>query len=203
MPAIVWPTVKPYIPAAGFLRVRAAAELSVSPYTGALRSATLAVLWSASYTLQPDKADFRQIAALVDSLEGPTNPVSIFDPWRAHPKLLGTTGVSPLVATAASRGGRALTVKSLPLSSAVFVRGDLFELNGALYQIMADATSNGSGQATLSILPGLRGGAAVDDAIVLNFPRGPFRMSPDSAAEFARVGTLPQSGTLTFIEDIP
>lgn len=65
----------------------------------------------------------------------------------------------------------------------LFKAGDLIQLGTAgtsrLHKVLIDAASDGSGNATLEIFPGLRESPVDDSAIVIANPKGLFRLAQD------------------------
>lgn len=77
MPIYNWPLHK-WIPASGTFRVKSIPSLSVSPYTGASRSASGGMMWVAEQTWPAQTLyEAHEIQAFLDRLEGPVNPVLI------------------------------------------------------------------------------------------------------------------------------
>ena len=68
-----------------------------------------------------------------------------------------------------------------PSVSGVFLAGDYIQLGSAssaqLYQVLQDASSNGSGEITLDIWPNLRTNVVDGAPVVVNSPKGIFRLA--------------------------
>lgn len=105
---------------------------------GAMTRATFAPLWS-----------------FLTSRGGQASSFTITLPGLVTPR--GTASGTPLVNGAAQIGSSLIT-DGWTINSAILKKGDFIEIDGdpKVYQITEDATSNGSGQATLSIYPNLR-----------------------------------------------
>lgn len=105
---------------------------------GAMSRATFAPLWS-----------------FLNSRAGQSSQFTVSLPALGTPR--GTAAGTPLV-NGGGQIGSSLVTDGWALSSLVLRKGDFIEIDGdpKVYQITADATSNGSGQATLSIYPALR-----------------------------------------------
>lgn len=105
---------------------------------GAMKRATFAPLW-----------------AFLVSRAGQANSFSMNIPGLIVPR--GTAGGTPLV-NGGAQSGSSLVSDGWSINSAVLLKGDFIEIDNdkKVYQITADVTSNGSGQATLSIYPPLR-----------------------------------------------
>ncbi len=87
----------------------------------------------------------------------------------------------------AGQTGRSLAIGGLTPGATVKA-GDLFQLGtgGAsrLHAALADATADGSGHATLDIWPALRASPGDGDVVVVNTPKGVFRLA--AAPPFSR-----------------
>lgn len=84
-------------------------------------------------------------------------------------------------ATAALVNGAAQTGNGLVVdgmgNAKTLLEGDHFQLESRLYRIVVDATSDGSGNATLQFEPNLRSAPADDAALTLAAPKGLFRLA--------------------------
>lgn len=216
-----WPDGPDFAPINGSFRLTPLSSISASPYTGAVKSVALALLWVARFeialrTLQ-NAHDFQ---GFIEQLEGSSNPVRLFDRWRPVPALLSssisgfsdgtfftdgtgfTDGWAPLVLVAATKGSRAVAIEGLPASQECFRRGDLIGIGASLYEVRAGVTSNSSGQALINILPGLRAGVAPGDAVTLWKPRIAMRLISGSEFEVFRSNKNPGHVELSFVEDV-
>lgn len=123
-----------------------------------------------------------------------------FDPDARRPR--GAAGGTPLVKGAA-QSGYSLITDGWPNSTAVLKAGDWIQAGGLLRMVVADATSNGSGEATLDISPGIGPGQAPADnaAITTTNPKGKFRLIDDRVtweSDVLRLGMM----SFTAIEDL-
>jgi len=94
-----------------------------------------------------------------------------------------THAASPLV-NGADQTGATLAIDGVQASkAAVFKAGDYFQLGSGssarLHMVTADATSNGSGEATLDIWPPLRASPADNAGLTIASPKGVFRLTGD------------------------
>lgn len=139
-------------------------------------------LWRPSLTIVPMVADdWREIAALIRKLRGRTNRLRLFDPSRTLRGAGGATSTINIGADAVA-GATSITLKNLTVSQAVALAADdLIGIGENLYAISDDAPSDGSGEATVNILPALRQGVAVDDPVNLASPTGLFMLAGDPA----------------------
>lgn len=217
-----WPDGSDFCPINGSFRLMPVSHTSASPYTGSIKAINLAQIWMARFEIDlRNLANATDFQGFIDGLEGPTNPVRLFDRWRPFPRaLLGeksgfsdgtffddgtgfTDGWSPMVVTAASQGERRVHVEDLPASKECFRRGDLIGLGGYLYELRAGVTSNADGEALLNILPGLRANVAPGDRVTLWRPRVAMRFANSGDFEIARQGRNPVRVELNFVEDVP
>lgn len=126
--------------------------------------------WTETYGVMPStSATVRAFLAEVNDL------------WRngtsfttTHPllTLMGAGGGTPLV-NGASQTGTSLITDGWPISTAILKAGDLITITGStvVREITADVSSNGSGQATLSINPPIyTGGSPADNAPIDTTP---------------------------------
>lgn len=146
-------------------------------------SGPLSEFWRAQVVLHgagvgmPDAPGWRDTAAFIQSLRGGENRVRLFDA-RRYPSR-GAGGVLPTIAFAATAlaGATTITVKGLIASQLVaLANDDHFSVGENLYTVIGNAGSDGSGEATVTFLPPLRAGAAVNDSINLYKPTGAFRL---------------------------
>ena len=66
--------------------------------------------------------------------------------------------------------GRQLIVDDLPVSAAVALEGDWFQVNSEFKRLTANATTNGSGQVTLNFKPPLRVSPIDNDEVIFDEP---------------------------------
>jgi hypothetical protein len=223
-----WPGSDDFRPMSGRMHLVTVAHISASPYTGSGKAVTLAQVWKADFSFNSRAlARGHDLQGLVESLEGPVNPVRMFDWWRQYPAALlgGVTGFSdgtlfddgtgftdgwaPMVASAAAQGARFVHMEGLPEETECFRRGDLFGidhhgeggLQNFLHEVRAGVTSNANGEALVPILPGLRKAIAPSDAIRLWRPKVHMRLLPDHEA-LNRSFNAADPITLSFVEDV-
>lgn len=89
----------------------------------------------------------------------------------------GTWG-TPLV-KGGSQSGNTLDIDGVG-NATVRRAGDMFQLEDRLYQLVADDTSDGSGNATITFEPSLRSSPANDAALTVSSPKGLFRLTTNS-----------------------
>jgi len=126
-------------------------------------------------------SDIKELFGFLSAQRGQTDTFDFALPQYYN---TGSFAGTPLV-DGGSQSGNALNVKGFSLSSAdVVARGDFFKIAGddKVYIITADASSDGSGDATLAIVPQLITSPAGDAAITPHTSGAPllFKMSASS-----------------------
>lgn len=217
-----WPDGPDFCPINGSFRLLPISLTSASPYTGSIKGIGLAQIWAARFEIDlrnlANAADFQ---GFIESLEGPTHPVRLFDRWRPFPLALKgevsgfsdgtffddgtgfTDGWAPAIVTACARGERRVHMEGLPASAECFRRGDVIGIGGFVYEIRSGVSSNAAGEALVNILPGLRAGVAAADPVTLWRPRVAMRLANSGDFEIARQGRNPGRVELQFVEDVP
>jgi len=154
-------------------------------------------LWVGHIDLRPMRgADAATWQAFIMSLQGQTGTFLLGDPLKATP--LGAGGGSPVV-DGADQSGAELAISGAPASVTGWLKaGDHIQVGtGAtthLHAVLKDVNTNGSGGATIDVWPALRGAPANGGAVVINSPKGIWRMTdrtngwavaPDKTSKFA------------------
>ncbi len=200
---IDWPTTCAFFPSNSVFYLRPAGTISQSPYTGSLKAVSAQALWIAEYTLFHRKpAENIDLQGFLAELDGPASVVNVLDFHRREPQLLAGTAYSPLVAVAGAAKENSVTIKDLPLSTDCFKRGEIVEIGGYCYQLRTDQASDGSGEATLLIKPGLRQGVAVDDPVTIYTPRCKMRWANSTDFQVSSALVYGDPVTLRFVEDV-
>lgn len=211
-------------PAEAMFRVGSLSQLSTSPYTGASIGYSLGQLWMATLTfnnrLLEDAFDFQ---AFLSRLEGPINPVRLFDWQRRFPRLFSAqaeqpfsdlslfddgsgwaeTGLTPLVSATALLGARTILTDGWPVSTSVLMRGDLFGVGGFMYEVLKPAATDSSGATSITFQPGLREQVIDGDPLRLYRPNCRFRLMTDAEAAINRNVVHGEPFTLSFMEYMP
>ncbi len=125
--------------------------------------------WRAVFTLPPmPRADAGAWTAFFAALRGAFGTFEGYDPAARTPR--GAAGGTPLVA-GGSQTGNALATDGWPASTTgVLLAGDYIELDGRYHMVVEDASSDGTGAATLSIEPALRSSPPDNEPIVTANP---------------------------------
>lgn len=121
------------------------------------------------------RAEFAPVLAFMIAQRGQFESFQIVPPLIATP-LGDVSGSAPLV-DGASQTGRSLITNGWGPSKTVLAAGDFIKLanNNKVYMVTADAVSDGSGDATLSIEPALMTSPA--DASAITVSGVPFTMA--------------------------
>lgn len=91
---------------------------------------------------------------------------------------LGTPTGTPLVKGGSQARSKVLASDGWTPSTTVLKAGDFIQIDYRLYMVLADVTSDGSGNASIDIFPRLR--AHLDNAsIITSSPKGLFRLTND------------------------
>ena len=138
-----------------------------SPHTKATQRVLLGgARWVATYTLPKMFRDqFASWQSILLQLEGGVNTFYGYDPDAITPRgnIVGST---PLV-NGGSQTGSTLITDGWANSTLVLKAGDYFTVNTELKMVTADATTNGSGQVTISFKPALRSSPADNAALTV------------------------------------
>ncbi|MFC6644135.1 hypothetical protein ACFQBQ_00720 [Granulicella cerasi] len=129
---------------------------------------------------------------------GKLNTFLIGDPSYKHPQ--GTVKGVPVVNGAQSAMATTLSTKGwTPNSYRLLLPGDYLQVGYRLHRVIDVVNSDANGDATISLWPSLREAVTDGQAIILNNPRGLFRMSDNKQSitiDETRYGAL----TLTVVE---
>lgn len=113
--------------------------------------------WTATYNLPPlNASDAGQWIAFLTKLRGQTHSFFAYDPARTTAQ--GSPSGTPLV-NGAGQTGTSLVTDGWTNSTAILKAGDYISVDATLrqlYMVVADVSSDGSGNATLTIEPPIR-----------------------------------------------
>jgi hypothetical protein len=186
--SITYPLNLPASP--GFTRCRfgghSVVAITRSPFTGGQQvQAYPGQWWTAELSLPPMKrAQAEAWNAFLLSLNGLEGTFLLGDPAARVPQ--GTATGTPLV-DGASQTGNVLNTKGWTASQTGILRaGDYLQLGSGssthLHKVLADANSDGSQKAGLTIWPSLRTSPGNSDPITVLSPRGLFRLAGNDTA---------------------
>ncbi len=140
--------------------------------------------WIFGVTLPPlNEAKAREMMAFFGKLKGRFGTFLIGDPLRSAPRgsNLGTPVVSAASGATVEAGSNTLDTSGWTTGeTGVLLEGDHFQIgtgvNTRLYEVLNDVSSDGSGLATIDIWPDLREDATPSESLVVNNPKGTFRL---------------------------
>jgi hypothetical protein len=135
-------------------------------------------IWRMQLTLPPmkDRAVIDPWLAFLRKLRGRSGYFLAIGDWaRLAPRGTATAAM----VNGASQTGNGLIVDGMGAGKTL-LEGDLFQLENRLYSLAADATSDGSGNATLQIEPSLRTAPADNAVLTLTNPKGLWRLDQNS-----------------------
>lgn len=194
----------PPLTSGGFTRLPNIAQWSLmantqsitSPFDGSTQTiVNPGARWRASLTWNNmSRPDWSVLAAFIASLGGRAGRFTYGPPQhrrRATAAIPGTVRVN-----GAGQTGTTLAIDGLPNSVVVFEAGDYISFPNAasrpqLHTITAQATSNGSGQVTLSIAPPLRGSPADNAIVTHDSPVGVFMLTDDETGAATHDASTP------------
>lgn len=226
---VQWPSSK-WTPMSWQFRVQPVSVQSRSPYTGAQKAIRLAQLWVINATWNNrDKADAIAFQAFLESLDGPSTLIRMYDWWKRIPQLMsgsasepwsddtlftddtgwGSMALAPTFKYDYPRGTQQVVISNLPVSAAALLAGDNFEVPnhvleqaGFLHTLTRPANADAAGESSIYFKPGLRAAVVAGDPLVLFEPRGTFRMNSDPEA-INRMFHWGEPFSLNFTEDLP
>lgn len=140
--------------------------------------------WRIDFSVPPitSREEYSKWMAFGASLRGSYNYFLLGDPMATSPLGVGTG--TPVV-NAGGQTGNTLTTDGWTAGvSGILKAGDYFQLGSGtssrLYMLTQDADSDSAGAATLNFVPALRSSPALNAPLVINSPKGLFRMDANS-----------------------
>lgn len=167
-------------------RSRGVVGVATSPFTGQRQTyAWPGQWWEVEVTLPPMlSATAEPWVAFLVGLNGLEGSFSLGDSIRKTPRGVGTG--TPLVKGAAQTGYDLATDGWTANQTGIMKAGDWVQLGSGstarLHKVMADANSNSSGEATLTLWPALRSSPADNAALTINSAKGVFALSEIGAS---------------------
>lgn len=142
-----------------------------------------------------------EVEALILSLRGFTNRLVVHNLARPTPRGVGVGGNTPRV-NGAGQTGASLNIDGLPASTnGIWLKGDMFSVNGELKALVAAVNSNGSGQANILFEPPLRAAPADNTTILTDKPTTRFISAKASSPWLFRQVSV-SSHELVLTEDL-
>lgn len=175
--AITYPlTIPEPLPDKLVLRAVDVAAISFSPWTGEQQVQQHQGAWWEGEVSLPfmKRAQWAKWAAFLISLRGQVGTFYMPAYMTLSPQ---GSGGSPKV-NGGGQTGATLNLKNFAVSTSnVLLAGDFLQVGDELKQVLTDTSSNGSGYATVDIYPPLRESPANDANVILDNPKGLFRLA--------------------------
>lgn len=114
----------------------------------------------------------------------------------------GSGAGTPLINGVGLTGNSIATDGWTPNAAGVLLEGDLVQIRNQLVMCTADVTANGSGQATLTVMPAIRIAPTDNSAIVTSAPTGIFRVLDPSISWGQGPGIVFSDFQFTAVEDV-
>jgi hypothetical protein len=148
-----------------------------SPFTGEQQFIEHEGQWfEAQINLPPlERAEAEDFVGFLLALNGQKGTFTFSDPDYSEPR--GTALGTPLINGASQTGSTIVTDGWTPSQGSLLLRGDWIQIGSYMYKIAQDASSDGSGNATLEVFPNLRSSPADNAAITTSSPTGLYRLS--------------------------
>jgi hypothetical protein len=160
-------------------------RVNASPFGGSEQAVDLLNdRWLFSLELPPNTpANSAQLEAFIAAMRGQVNTVNLWHLARPVPR--GTMRGTLTLNAAAAQGASSIVVTGgVGQASTTLLAGDLLGVGGLLLQVAADATANGSGVITLSLVNRLRSALSSAAAVTWNQPTVPMRMLSSSGMQY-------------------
>jgi hypothetical protein len=201
---------------------------SESPLTRSRRHVQLlGDRWIYDLEFRNNRKLIQRVEALLARLKGPVGTVALWD--FMHPRPLGPcrdwrsigvtyftddttftdgTGFGPSTKVGYTvygdwpRGAEEIKIVGFPQYTTQLIGGDQIGINGRLYRLARDATSDGYGIARVYLHRGLLSAVGHDTAVVTTRPTSPFSLVDDDQGARSKSAHSVPSLSLRFIEDL-
>lgn len=189
--AITYPLSLPTVAGIAQIKISArnAVAVSSSPFTYKQQVMQhQGARWEADVSLPPtQRADAEEWIAFLISLKGQYGTFLMGDPMGATPRGSASSAPGTPLVNGANQTGETLAIDGLPNNATNYLRaGDYIQLGtGAtsrLHKVLENASSNGSGEATLSIWPALRESPSDNAAVTVSNTKGVFRLATSESS---------------------
>ena len=163
------------------LTARSVVGVSKSPFTGATQiQKHQGQIWELEIKLvSMARANAEAWLSFIISLNGMQGTFLAGDPLGSTAR--GNAGGTPLVKGASQTGNSLITDGWSASQSPILSAGDYFQIGSGssskLYKVLADANSDGSGDATFDIWPSINTAVADNSAITVSSAKGLFRLA--------------------------
>lgn len=176
MTTLTWPTLSHAAPRMLKWGLVSNTQGFTSPLSGAMQTTEMpGARWRCSFVMENlTEADAALLQAMLVQLRGQANRLLLHNFARPTPR--GTATGTPLV-NGASQTGTSLITDGWTAGITALKAGDYFGVNGELKMVTADATADGSGNATISFEPPLRAAPADNAALTTTKPLAIFMLA--------------------------
>lgn len=163
------------------IRAQTVVGASVSPFTGQQQVYRHQGQWWEMEVTMPamKRDDAEQVAAFLLKMNGRFGTFLLGDTANTAPRGVGTG--TPLVNGGSQTGYQLVTDGWTPSTSGILKAGDWIQLGAnttcRLHKVLDDVNSDAGGNATINIFPDLRYSPANDAPIVVNSPKGQWRLA--------------------------
>ena len=163
------------------MTARSVVGISKSPFTGAQQvQKHQGQWWEFETKLVPmTRANAEAWLAFMLSLNGIQGTFLLGDPLGSTAR--GVASGTPLVKGASQTGNSLITDGWTASQTGILKAGDYFQLgtgsSSKLYKVLADANSDGSGDATFDIFPSINTAVADNTALTVSSAKGLFRLA--------------------------
>ena len=149
------------------------------------------------------QAEADEFISFLMALRGRANAFQVGDPVREHPAgyLNGSLPVVDGASASNVAGGETLVVKGLkPNEAGVFVSGDWLQLGYRLHRNLSRVTADANGRAVLNIWPSQRVKPADGLAVIVNKPKGLWRLAANDRSWSVDTGSFATSISMQVVE---
>lgn len=163
------------------MTARSVVGVTKSPFTGAQQvQKHQGQWWEFDCKLHPMiRVEAEKWISFIISLNGMQGTFLLGDPLGATAR--GVASGTPLVKGGSQTGNSLITDGWTTSQTGILKAGDYFQLgtgaSSKLYKVLADANSNGSGDATFDIWPSINTAVADDLALTVSSAKGLFRLA--------------------------
>ena len=163
------------------MTARSVVGVSKSPFTGAQQvQKHQGQWWEVEAALAPMSRAYAELwISFLISLNGMQGTFLLGDPLGSTVRGVGTG--TPLVKGASQTGNSLITDGWTATQTGILKAGDYFQLGTASsskrYKVLADANSDGSGDATFDIWPSINTAVADNAALTVSSAKGVFRLA--------------------------
>lgn len=159
----------------------------------------LADRWEASFVLPVSShANAARVEAFLAALRASGNTVDIWHMGRGRNVPRGTMRGTPTLAESAAVNANSISIQTS--AGATLLAGDLVGVGGLLLMAAADATANGSGVMSLSLVNRLRAALSSAAAVTWDTPKVEMRLTQASPVHY--VPGMVNEVTVSLIEHI-